>query len=114
MKDTHVDVPQSTSWTIYDPLTRSQYSKYQQAGISYLHAQLLLNRGIKTPKAMQTFLDAHYDQLLDPLTMTGMASTIERIQRALTTREHITVFGDFDADGVTSAALLTRVLRAIK
>jgi single-stranded-DNA-specific exonuclease len=88
--------------------------EYQQAGIGYLHAQLLINRGIKTPEAMHTFLDARYDQLLDPLTMTGMDSAIERIQRALTTREHITVFGDFDADGVTSAALLTRVLRAIK
>ncbi len=109
-----MDLSRSTSWTIYDPLTRSEYSEYQQAGIGYLHAQLLINRGIKTPEAMRKFLDARYDQLLDPLTMTGMASTLERIQSALAAREHITVFGDFDADGVTSAALLTRVLRAIK
>ncbi|HYT37760.1 MAG TPA: single-stranded-DNA-specific exonuclease RecJ [Ktedonobacteraceae bacterium] len=109
-----MDFSRSTSWTIYDPLTRSEYSEYQQAGIGYLHAQLLINRGIKTPEAMRKFLDARYDQLLDPLTMTGMASTLERIQSALAAREHITVFGDFDADGVTSAALLTRVLRAIK
>src|SRR3989440_79889 len=114
MKDTYVDVSRSTSWTIYDPLTRAQYSEYQQADIGYLHAQLLINRGIKTPAAMRKFLDARYDQLLDPLTMTGMASTLERIQHALAAHEHITVFGDFDADGVTSAALLTRVLRAIK
>src|SRR6266480_1226820 len=114
MKDTHVDVSRFTSWTIYDPLTRAQYSEYQQAGIGYLHAQLLFNRSITTPEAMRKFLDARYDQLLDPLTMSGMASTLERIQRALAAREHITVFGDFDADGVTSAALLTRVLRAIK
>ena len=109
-----MDVLRSTSWTIYDPLTRAQYSEYQQAGIGYLHAQLLINRGIKTPEAMHTFLEARYEQLLDPLTLIGMDSAIERIQRALTTREHITAFGDFDADGVTSAALLTRVLRAIK
>ncbi len=109
-----MDLSRSTSWTIYDPLTKAQYLEYQQADIGYLHAQLLINRGIKTPAAMRKFLDARYDQLLDPLTMTGMASTLERIQRALAAREHITVFGDFDADGVTSAALLTRVLRAIK
>ncbi len=109
-----MDVSQSTSWTIFDPLTRAQYSEYQQEGIGYLHAQLLLNRGIKTPEAMRKFLDARYDQLLDPLTMTGMLRTLERIQRALETQEHITIFGDFDADGVTSAALLTRMLRAIK
>ena len=109
-----MDLSQSTSWTIYDPLTRAQYSEYQQAGIAYLHSQLLNNRGIKTPEAMRKFLDARYDQLLDPLTMTGMDSTLERIQRALAAREHITIFGDFDSDGVTSAALLTRVLRALK
>ncbi len=114
MKDTHVDVSRSTSWTIYDPLTRAQYSEFQQAGIGYLHAQLLFNRGIKTSEAMRKFLDARYDQLLNPLTMTGMTSTLERIQRALAAHEHITIFGDFDADGVTSAALLTRVLRALK
>jgi len=109
-----VEAAHSTSWTLYDPLTRDQYSEYQLAGIGYLHAQLLVNRGIKTAEAMRTFLDARYDQLLDPLSMIGMASALERIQRALAANEHITVFGDFDADGVTSAALLTRVLRALK
>ena len=109
-----MNLSQSTSWTIYDPLTRAQYSEYQQAGIAYLHSQLLYNRCIKTPEAMHKFLDARYDQLLDPLTMTGMDRTLERIQHALAFGEHITIFGDFDADGVTSAALLTRVLRALK
>ena len=109
-----MDVPQPTPWKIYDPLTRAQYSEYQQAGIGYLYAQLLFNRGIRTSEAMRKFLDARYDQLLDPLTMTGMTSTLERIERALAAHEHITIFGDFDADGVTSAALLTRVLRALK
>jgi single-stranded-DNA-specific exonuclease len=109
-----LDLSPSTSWAIYDPLTRAQYSEYQHAGITYLHAQLLNNRGIKTPEAMRTFLDARYDQLPDPLTLTGMDRTLERIQRALAAREHITVFGDFDADGVTSAALLTRVLQMLK
>lgn len=109
-----MEATRSTSWTLYDPLTRAQYSEYQQAGIGYLHAQLLVNRGIRTAEAMHKFLDARYDQLLDPLSMPDMAKALERIQRALTDHEHMTVFGDFDADGVTSAALLTRVLRTIK
>ncbi len=104
----------SGSWAVYDPMTRAQYSEYQQAGIEYLYAQLLYNRGIIAPEAMHRFLDARYDQLLDPLTLISMDNALERIQRALTTHEHITVFGDFDADGVTSAALMTRVLRALK
>jgi single-stranded-DNA-specific exonuclease len=113
-EDKLVNHSPSATWAVYDPMTRAQYSTYQQAGIEYLYAQLLYNRGIKTPEAMHRFLDARYDQLYDPLTLTSMDLALERIQRALTTQEHITVFGDFDADGVTSAALLTRVLRALK
>jgi single-stranded-DNA-specific exonuclease len=102
------------SWAVYDPLTRAQISDFQQAGIEYLHAQLLYNRGIKTPEAMRRFLDARYDQLPDPLSLIDMDRALERIQRALAIREHITVFGDFDTDGITSAALITRVLRVLK
>src|SRR5690348_16005280 len=63
---------------------------------------------------MQRFLAAKLDDLLDPLALIDMERALERIQRAFAAGEHITVFGDFDADGVTSAALLTRALRALK
>ncbi|HZU65687.1 MAG TPA: single-stranded-DNA-specific exonuclease RecJ [Ktedonobacteraceae bacterium] len=104
----------TSSWGMHDLLTKEQVLEYQQAGIAYLHAQLLYNRGIKSPVAMRAFLDARYDQIPDPLTLIDMDKALERIQRALANGEHITVFGDFDADGVTSAALLIRALRALK
>lgn len=104
----------SASWSVYDPLTKAQILEFQRAGIGYLQAQLLYNRGIKTPEAMRRFLDARYDQVPDPLTLIDMDRALERIQRALATHEHITIYGDFDADGVTSAALITRALRALK
>jgi single-stranded-DNA-specific exonuclease len=104
----------SANWAVYDPLTKAQIKAFQQAGIEYLHAQLLYNRGIKTPEAMHRFLAARYDQLPDPLSLIDMDRALERIQRALATHEHITVFGDFDADGVTSAALVTRALRMLE
>ena len=104
----------SANWAVYDPLTKAQIKAFQQAGIEYLHAQLLYNRGIKTPESMHRFLAARYDQLPDPLSLIDMDRALERIQRALATHEHITVFGDFDADGVTSAALVTRALRMLE
>lgn len=106
--------PAPASWAVYDPLKKAQIAEYRQAGIEYLHAQLLYNRGIKTPEAMRRFIDARYDQVPDPLALIDMDRALERIQRALATHEHITVYGDFDADGVTSAALITRVLRTLK
>src|SRR5439155_21707310 len=60
------------------------------------------------------FLRASYDETSDPLTLIDMPRAVERIRHALENREHITVYGDYDADGVTSSALLFRVLRSLK
>src|SRR5436853_75057 len=95
-------------------LSDAQFKLYAQAGIEAIHAQLLHNRGITTPGAMRSFLDARYDQTPGPLTLIDMSKALERIQRALAQQEHITVYGDYDADGVTSSALLTRALRTLK
>jgi len=103
----------SANWAVYEPLTKTQIKEFRQTGIEYLHAQLLYNRGIKTPEAMHRFLAARYDQLPDPFSLIDMDRALERIQRALATHEHITVFGDFDADGVTSTALVARALRML-
>ena len=99
---------------MFDRLNERQFQEFKQAGIEFLHAQLLFNRGIRTPAAMRAFLDARYDALPDPFSLIDMDRAIARIQRAIETHEHITVYGDFDADGVTSAALLTRALRTLK
>ena len=104
----------SSSWEMFDRLNERQYSEFKQAGIEFLHAQLLYNRGMRTPGAMRAFLNAHYDSIPDPFSLTDMDRAVARIQRAFGTHEHITVYGDFDADGVTSAALLTRALRTLK
>jgi len=103
-----------SSWEIFERLNERQYSEFKQAGIEFLHAQLLYNRGIRTPAAMRAFLDARYDSIPDPFSLIDMDRAVARIQRALETDEHITVYGDFDADGVTSAALMTRALRRLK
>src|SRR2546430_4882227 len=95
-------------------LSEAQFKLYAQAGIEAIPAQLLHNRGITAPGAMRSFLDARYDQTPDPLTLIDMSRALERIQRALAQQEHITVYGDYDADGVTSSALLTRALRTLK
>jgi single-stranded-DNA-specific exonuclease len=103
-----------SSWGICAPLSRAQFEQYKVVGIEALHAQLLYNRGMNVPAEARKFLDARYDQLLDPLLLNDMGKAIERIRHALETGEHITVYGDFDADGVTSAALLIRALRRLK
>ncbi len=104
----------ASSWSVHTPLTKTQFEEFRAAGIASLHAQLLFNRGVTTPEAMRRFLAASFDEIPDPLTLIDMERAVERISRALDNHEHITIYGDFDADGVTSAALLTRALRKLK
>lgn len=104
----------AANWGVHAPLSKAQYEEYVQAGLEALHAQLLYNRGVTSAQAMLRFRAANLDDLLDPLALIDMERALERIQRAFAAGEHITIFGDFDADGVTSAALLMRAMRSLK
>ncbi len=101
-------------WVLYPQLSQSEFQTGQKAHLNPLQMQILHNRGITTVEAMQSFLAAPYSQTCDPWQLIDMAKAVERIQIALTKGEHITVYGDYDADGVTSSALLFRALRLLK
>ena len=106
--------PSTTSWDTYKELSSQQFQACSQVGIEPMQAQILHNRGITTPTAMRAFLDADYSQTPDPFTMIDMERALSRIQQAIVQHEHITVYGDYDADGVTSSSLLFRALRTLK
>jgi len=76
-------------------------------------AQVLYNRGQDTPEKARAFLDGGDGALHNPFALHGMAQAVERIRRAIKRGEQIVVYGDFDADGVTSTALLVQALRAL-
>ncbi|MBE3559460.1 MAG: single-stranded-DNA-specific exonuclease RecJ [Ktedonobacteraceae bacterium] len=101
-------------WKVSPQLSQQQFKAARQAGIEPVQAQLLYNRGMQTWQEMQAFLRASYEETRDPLTLIDMPRAVERILRALEQHEHITVYGDYDADGVTSSSLLYRVLRSLK
>lgn len=75
-------------------------------------AQILFNRGIGGLEAAQQFVDSQYiDE--NPFKMKGMEKAVTRLRQAVRRGERVAVYGDFDADGVTSTALLVEVLRAL-
>jgi single-stranded-DNA-specific exonuclease len=81
--------------------------------IGRLAAQCLLNRGIREPDDIARFLAPRLKQLADPFLLPNMAAAVERLLAALKHSEPVVIFGDYDVDGVTSAALLVEVLRAL-
>jgi len=72
-------------------------------------ARILIGRGIGTPEAVERFLTPELERdWHDPLRIPGIQAAAARIAGAVRAGERIVVFGDFDLDGVSSAALVAR------
>lgn len=76
--------------------------------------QLLANRGLKTEEQIRKFLQPDFKKdLLDPFLFKKMAATCELIIRHIKAGSKITVYGDYDADGVTASAVLLEILQSL-
>jgi|APLak6261679142_1056127.scaffolds.fasta_scaffold00008_28 single-stranded-DNA-specific exonuclease len=76
-------------------------------------AKVLVGRGYRTPQDASKFLSDSLTELPDPFTMKGLPEAVARIIRAVDTQEAVTLYGDYDVDGVTSTTLLTTFLRQV-
>jgi len=84
------------------------------AQVPHVHrvlAQILYNRGLRDPAVIEAFLQGS-TLVRNPYSLKGLPEAVTRIRRALRQGERIAVYGDFDADGVTSTTLLVQALRA--
>ena len=73
--------------------------------------RLLISRGIKTDEEIKEFLNPLEMTITSPDVFTDMQKTIERLSRAIENNETIIIYGDFDADGVTSTSVLYKTLK---
>jgi len=76
-------------------------------------SQLLWNRGLKDPEAIDKFLNPSLADLLMPNLMLNMAKGAERIASAIKNNERMAIFGDYDTDGICSSVLLTKFFKRI-
>ncbi len=75
-------------------------------------ARALAARGLHDPREAQGFVDPRLAALRPPAGLAGLPAAVARIADAVERGERIGVFGDYDVDGVTTAALLTTFLRS--
>jgi len=94
------------TWIFYPDNPQRIKKLSSEADISPIVSRILINRGIDNVSDAQTFLRPQLDDLYDPHLLAGMEAATERIQQAINNREKVLIYGDFDADGVTSTALL--------
>ena len=100
-------------WRIasYDPARVAALG--QAAGIPAVVAQLLIGRGICDADGVRQFLDVKLSGLRDPEELPGAVRAAELLHQAIRAGRRITVYGDYDADGMTATAILLLCLKLL-
>ncbi|MDF1812169.1 MAG: single-stranded-DNA-specific exonuclease RecJ [Verrucomicrobiales bacterium] len=105
-------MPSKTKWIVEpepDPdLVRELVTEF---GLSEIVVRLAIQRGFTEREEFINFLYPRLKDLSDPFNLHGIAAAVERILRAADDNESVVLFGDYDVDGVSSVALLTKILQ---
>lgn len=81
--------------------------------ISPVVAQVLINRGIIDVHQASVFLRPRLTELIEPQRMPGVDKAVERIKKAIEQKEKITVYGDYDVDGITAISILWHLVQML-
>ncbi|UUZ84441.1 DHH family phosphoesterase [Paenibacillus sp. P26] len=100
-------------WRIGKPDEQKAAQLAEALGVPPLLARLLTVRGITDIEDAAVFLDGGTDLSHDPFLLDGMSKAVERIRLALDKGEKIRIYGDYDADGVSSTTLMVHLLRSL-
>ncbi len=100
---------ESREWVIRPPDHRcAQLAKSLR--VSPLLAQVLINRGVTDAHAGAVFIRPKLTELITPEQMPGVETAVRRVKHAIRDREKITVYGDYDVDGITGVSILWQIL----
>ncbi len=85
----------------------------EQLSVSPLFAQVLLNRNLAEIPHARCFLSPKLTDLLEPRQMPGLTAAVHRVMQAVSDKEKIAIYGDYDVDGITSVAILWHLLQML-
>lgn len=102
------------NWQFSPQVEDEDFTKIaKKAGLGPEVARLLYSRGVKKQEALSRFLTPTLDDLHDPYLLHDMDKAVERIRRAIEDGEFILIYGDYDADGMTSASIVKESLEQL-
>src|SRR6266404_1118968 len=103
----------SKRWIIRQHDDQAARTLAKELGVSPTLATLLISRGCNSAEVAAEFLSPNIESLHDPYLMLGMQKAVERVLRAIDSREKILVYGDYDVDGTTGTVVLRRALKLL-
>jgi single-stranded-DNA-specific exonuclease len=84
------------------------------SGVPHLIARILVARGVRTPDEAHVFLRPRLADLSDPFLLPDMDRGVTRLIEAVARGERICIWGDYDADGISSLALMSNFLTRLE
>ncbi|PHX54682.1 single-stranded-DNA-specific exonuclease RecJ [Tychonema bourrellyi FEM_GT703] len=113
-KSSHLHRLPNQRWQIYSPQPQQAERLAAEIGLSPLLAQVLINRGMDTLTEVQGFVEPESLVLPQPMDeFPDLAVSVKLLREAISRGQKIAICGDYDADGMTSTALLLRALRVL-
>lgn len=106
-------IVQEKHWRVLPANSELQSKFSSNLNISPIISQILINRGINNLQDAKNFLSRDISNLYDPFLMNDMDAAVKRIMKAIDEKENITVYGDYDADGLCGTALLMIILQEL-
>ena len=102
------------NWQFAPQVEDADFTKIaKKAGLGPEVARLLFERGIKDETSLKKFLEPSLEDLHDPYLLNDMEKAVERIRQAIEQGELILIYGDYDADGMTSASIVKESLEQL-
>lgn len=98
---------------VYKKLEKNLCFDHNLENIPCTVSEALLKRGVVTEEDLTTYFDSPLNNLLNPFGLMDMDLAVERVHKALISKEMICIYGDYDVDGVTSTSLLYLFLKEI-
>ena len=98
-------------WEIYNVDEESVDNLSNKYRINKLLATILNNRGIVTEEKIRLFLNPTRNDFHNPFLIKDMEKAVDRIIKAIENKERITIYGDYDVDGITSITVLKSFLQ---
>lgn len=98
-------------WQIYETDENKIQEIEQKYQINKLLATILVNRNITKKEDIRLFLEPTRADFHNPFLITDMEKAVERIIKAIEKQEKVTIYGDYDVDGITSITVLKSFLQ---
>ncbi len=103
----------TTRWRLREEDKDCQELLIRELGLSRIISRILISRDIVNPDDARRYLSPSLHDLHNPFLMQDMKKAVQRLIHAIHQKEKVVIYGDYDADGITSVVVLLRFLRQI-